>query len=79
MAAAARDPSPASRQGTPLLELRGISKRFGAVQVLKGVDLEVFPGEVVALVGDNGAGKSTLVKTIAGIYRPDEGEYLFKS
>ncbi|WP_437876717.1 ATP-binding cassette domain-containing protein [Sorangium sp. So ce513] len=62
---------------TPILELRGIRKRFGAVQALSGVDLEVFPGEVVALVGDNGAGKSTLIKTIAGIFPPDGGEVRF--
>ncbi|WP_437734345.1 ATP-binding cassette domain-containing protein [Sorangium sp. So ce1335] len=62
---------------TPILELRGIRKRFGAVQALSGVDLEVFPGEVVALVGDNGAGKSTLIKTIAGIFPPDGGEMRF--
>jgi D-xylose transport system ATP-binding protein len=58
----------------PLLMLRGISKRFGAVQVLHEVDFEVHAGEVVALVGDNGAGKSTLIKTMAGIHRPDAGE-----
>lgn len=58
---------------TPLLEMRGISKRFGAVQALNDVRFEVRAGEVLALVGDNGAGKSTLIKTIAGIYRPDEG------
>lgn len=50
---------------TPVLALRGVSKRFGAVQALTDVELEVHAGEVVALVGDNGAGKSTLVKTIA--------------
>ena len=59
---------------TPILELRGISKRFGAVQALDGVDFEVYAGEVVALVGDNGAGKSTLIKTIAGINLADSGE-----
>ena len=63
---------------SPVLELRGISKRFGAVQALSGVDFEVYSGEVVGLVGDNGAGKSTLVKIIAGTYQPDSGEYLFE-
>jgi D-xylose transport system ATP-binding protein len=53
--------------------LRGVSKRFGAVQALTDVELEVHAGEVVALVGDNGAGKSTLVKTIAGVHPIDEG------
>jgi D-xylose transport system ATP-binding protein len=62
---------------TPLLELRGITKRFGAVRALNGVDFHVMPGEVVGLVGDNGAGKSTLVKVISGIHPPDEGEYLW--
>ncbi len=63
---------------TPLLELRDISKRFGAVQALTEVDFEVYGGEVVGLVGDNGAGKSTLVKTVAGINIPDTGEVLFE-
>src|ERR1700712_6081325 len=62
---------------TPLLELRGITKRFGAVRALNGVDFRVMPGEVVGLVGDNGAGKSTLVKVISGIHPGDEGEYLW--
>jgi D-xylose transport system ATP-binding protein len=62
---------------TPLLEMRGITKRFGAVRALNGVDFRVMPGEVVGLVGDNGAGKSTLVKVISGIHPSDEGEYLW--
>ena len=53
--------------GTPLLEMRGISKRFGAVQALTDVRFDVSSDEVVALVGDNGAGKSTLIKIISGI------------
>ena len=57
----------------PVLALRGISKRFGAVQALTEVDLEVRAGSVLALVGDNGAGKSTLVKTIAGVHPIDDG------
>jgi D-xylose transport system ATP-binding protein len=61
----------------PLLELRGVSKRFGAVQALQLVDFHVAPGEVMALVGDNGAGKSTLIKCIAGIHPIDEGEIVF--
>jgi D-xylose transport system ATP-binding protein len=56
-----------------LLKVKGVSKSFGAVHALSDVDLEVDPGEVVALVGDNGAGKSTLVKAIAGVNPPDSG------
>jgi D-xylose transport system ATP-binding protein len=63
---------------TPLLECRGVSKAFGAVQALYQVDFEVRHGEVMALVGDNGAGKSTLIKSVAGIYPFDEGEVLFE-
>jgi D-xylose transport system ATP-binding protein len=64
--------------GQPLLELRGVSKHFGAVQALAEVDFEVYPGEVVALVGDNGAGKSTLVKCVAGTHAPDGGKIFFE-
>jgi len=59
---------------TPLLQLQGINKRFGAVQALTDVELHVGAGEVVALVGDNGAGKSTLIKVLAGVHSADEGE-----
>ena len=62
----------------PLLELRNISKRFGAVQALSDVNFEVYAAEVVGLVGDNGAGKSTLIKTISGIYVSDSGEFRFQ-
>ncbi|MEQ8674319.1 MAG: ATP-binding cassette domain-containing protein [Aggregatilineales bacterium] len=60
-----------------LLQLQGVSKRFGAVQALYNVDFEVKNGEVMALVGDNGAGKSTLIKGIAGIYPFDTGSAYF--
>jgi D-xylose transport system ATP-binding protein len=63
---------------TPVLQLRGISKRFGAVQALTNVDFEVYAGEVIGLVGDNGAGKSTLIKCIAGINPIDTGEIVFE-
>ena len=62
----------------PVLELRGVSKRFGAVQALYQVDFRVAAGEVMALVGDNGAGKSTLIKCIAGIHPADQGEIVFE-
>ena len=57
-----------------ILELKGVSKNFGAVQALANVDFETRAGEVMALVGDNGAGKSTLIKGVAGIYPYDQGE-----
>src|SRR5690348_3447618 len=63
---------------TPLLELRNLTKSFGSVQALSGVDMGVRSGEVMALVGDNGAGKSTLVKCIAGTHSADSGEILFE-
>ena len=62
----------------PILELHDIYKSFGPVDVLKGVDIVVRPGQVTALVGDNGAGKSTLVKCISGTYPIDSGVYLFE-
>jgi ABC-type sugar transport system ATPase subunit len=58
---------------SPLLRLAGIRKRYGAVEALSGVDLDVAPGEAVAVVGDNGAGKSTLIRVASGAHAPDEG------
>jgi D-xylose transport system ATP-binding protein len=66
-----------ARTAEPVLSLRGINKRFGAVKALTDVDFDVAPGEVVALVGDNGAGKSTLVKVMAGVDPADAGTITF--
>jgi ABC-type sugar transport system ATPase subunit len=62
----------------PLLRLHGVSKAFGPVRALTGIDLEIPAGQVTALVGDNGAGKSTLIKTVSGIWEPSEGEILWQ-
>jgi D-xylose transport system ATP-binding protein len=62
---------------TAILSLRGVSKAFGAVNALTGIDLDVEAGEVVAIVGDNGAGKSTLVKVLAGVHQADTGSISF--
>ena len=61
---------------TPIVEMRGIDKSFGAVHALRGVDLALYPGEVLGLVGDNSAGKSTLMKILTGAYQRDNGEIL---
>ncbi len=63
----------AQRTSVPVLELRGITKEFGAIRALSDVDLSIAPGEVVGLMGDNGAGKSTLVKVMAGNFHPTHG------
>ncbi|NKX51261.1 sugar ABC transporter ATP-binding protein [Arthrobacter deserti] len=70
---------PAERPGAaaPVLSMRGVSKHFGAVAALTDIDLDVYAGEVVALVGDNGAGKSTLVKILSGVHPQDAGTVNF--
>ena len=62
----------------PMLEVRGLTKRFGGLTAVDHMDMQVFPGEVVGLLGDNGAGKSTLIKMISGVYHPEEGQILFQ-
>jgi branched-chain amino acid transport system ATP-binding protein len=76
-AAAAYPADPASRAKVPLLAARSVTKRFGALQVLEDVTLEVGPGEAVGIVGPNGAGKTTLLDMIAGAVRPDGGSVVF--
>src|SRR5580765_7733093 len=61
------------KMSNPLLQMSGIKKRFPGVVALDGVDLDVFPGEIVALAGENGAGKSTLMNILGGIHQPDSG------
>ena len=61
---------------TPIVQMRGITKRFGGVTALQSVDLTAEAGQVLAIVGDNGAGKSTLIKVLTGVYQPTEGEIL---
>ena len=65
-------------QAEPLLEVRNLSKHFGAVQALNDFSMVIRPGEVVALAGDNGAGKTTLIKAVSGVYRPSSGEILLR-
>lgn len=61
----------------PLLSVKNLTKRFGGLTAVNQVSMDVFPGEVVGLVGDNGAGKSTLIKMVAGVHQPNEGEIYF--
>jgi fructose transport system ATP-binding protein len=66
-------PAPAP---TPVLQARGLVKRYGPVTALDGADFELYPGEILAVIGDNGAGKSTLIKALSGALIPDDGEIL---
>ena len=61
---------------TPILDVQHITKYYGTVIALRDVSLNLFPGEVLCLLGDNGAGKSTLIKILSGVIRPDQGQYL---
>ena len=76
--ATAAAPDGSSSNGAPLLALRGVTKRFGPVQALTRINPEIPPGQVTALTGDNGAGKSVTIKTIAGLWQPDEGQILWE-
>lgn len=70
--------TPATSDDEPILSLRGISKQFGAINALSDVSLDIYPGEVVAIVGDNGAGKSTLVKVLAGVHPASSGTIFYR-
>ncbi|MEL6205701.1 MAG: ATP-binding cassette domain-containing protein [Pseudomonadota bacterium] len=72
----AKEPTPVDRSGTPMVELRDISIAFGGIKAVDQVSVDLFPGEVVGLLGHNGAGKSTLIKCLSGAYRMDAGEIL---
>ncbi len=61
----------------PILSIRNLTKRFGGLTAVKSVSWDVYPGEVVALLGDNGAGKSTLIKCVSGVHHADGGEIIF--
>ncbi|HXW35763.1 MAG TPA: ATP-binding cassette domain-containing protein [Acidimicrobiales bacterium] len=71
-------PGDAASDGVPIVQLRGVTKSFGPVRALTKVDLDVPTGQVTALAGDNGAGKSSLIKTISGLWQPDEGQILWE-
>ena len=66
-----------SAEASPVMELRNVSKTFGEVRSLAGVDFQVNPREIVGLLGDNGAGKSTLIKVVMGFYGPDSGGEIY--
>jgi branched-chain amino acid transport system ATP-binding protein len=67
----------AADTSVPVLQLKGVHTFYGAIEALKGITVDVFPGEIVTLIGANGAGKSTTLKTISGLLHPKEGEILF--
>ena len=71
-------PSVLKPGGPPIMEVHQVTKSFAAVEVLKGIDLSLYAGQVLGLVGDNGAGKSTLIKAMSGIVRPDSGTFRFR-
>jgi fructose transport system ATP-binding protein len=71
-------PSPTQNGAQPILEARGLVKRYGHVTALAGSDFDLLPGEVLAVIGDNGAGKSSLIKCLSGAVIPDEGEILLE-
>ena len=64
------------RSGTPILSARGLHKRYGNVTAIDGADFDLYPGEILAVIGDNGAGKSSMIKVLSGATIPDEGEVL---
>ena len=70
--------APVDRSGPPLVEMRDISISFGGIHAVDGASIDLYPGEVVALLGHNGAGKSTLIKILSGAYKGDEGEIRVK-
>jgi ABC-type sugar transport system ATPase subunit len=76
MTEVAAEPTPPAAASEMALEVRGVTKRFGALVVLRGIDLHLRQGEVLGLVGDNGAGKSTLVKILSGFHQQDDGDVL---
>jgi fructose transport system ATP-binding protein len=67
-------PEPRAADRTPVLQAKGLTKRYGRVVAINGSDLELYPGEILAVIGDNGAGKSSLIKALSGALVPDEGE-----
>jgi simple sugar transport system ATP-binding protein len=69
--------SDAATAKSPVLRLRGVTRRFGAVTAIEGIDLDLYPGETLGLMGDNGAGKSTLIKVLSGFHEPSEGTLTF--